>query len=157
MAYDTANALPSRASRAFSELGCSWIPLWSTPLLRLLVSSPACVRCSNTTTRGGFSGNLCPKLPCDGASNNSSAHDTDIVCFHLAGSFSAKSMAEPTSRSMCMSELTKKYGKILFVFCGGGCKAIMQAVAAAELVKAGLTPSHIISSSAGSCNALGIC
>jgi predicted patatin/cPLA2 family phospholipase len=54
-----------------------------------------------------------------------------------------------------MSELTKKYGKILFVFCGGGCKAIIQAVAAAEMVKAGLTPSHIISSSAGSCNALG--
>jgi predicted patatin/cPLA2 family phospholipase len=54
-----------------------------------------------------------------------------------------------------MSELTKKYGKIAFVFCGGGCKAIIQAVAAAELVNAGLTPSHIISSSAGSCNALG--
>ena len=54
-----------------------------------------------------------------------------------------------------MSELTSTYGKVLFVFCGGGCKAIIQAVAAAELVKAGLTPSHIISSSAGSCNALG--
>ena len=54
-----------------------------------------------------------------------------------------------------MSELTSKYGKILFVFCGGGCKAIIQAVAASELVKAGFTPSHIISSSAGSCNALG--
>ena len=54
-----------------------------------------------------------------------------------------------------MSELTSKYGKVLFVFCGGGCKAIIQAVAASEVVKAGLTPSHIISSSAGSCNALG--
>lgn len=48
-----------------------------------------------------------------------------------------------------------KYGKILFVFCGGGCKAIIQAVAAAELVNAGLVPTHIMSSSAGSCNALG--
>jgi predicted patatin/cPLA2 family phospholipase len=48
-----------------------------------------------------------------------------------------------------------KYGKILFVFCGGGCKAIHQAVAAAEVVNAGFTPSHIMSSSAGTCNALG--
>jgi predicted patatin/cPLA2 family phospholipase len=47
------------------------------------------------------------------------------------------------------------YGKILFVFCGGGCKAILQAVSAAEVVKAGFTPSHIMSSSAGTCNALG--
>ena len=39
-AYETANALPSRASRPFSEHGCSWIPLWSTPLFRPLVSSP---------------------------------------------------------------------------------------------------------------------
>ena len=57
-AYATANALPSRASRAFSELGFSWIPLWRTPLLRLLVSWPACVPCSNITTRSR--GNLCP-------------------------------------------------------------------------------------------------
>ena len=48
-----------------------------------------------------------------------------------------------------------KYGNILFVFCGGGCKAILQAVAATELVKAGFTPAHIMSSSAGTCNALG--
>ncbi len=48
-----------------------------------------------------------------------------------------------------------KYGKILFVFCGGGCKAVIQAFAAAELVRAGLCPSHIVSSSAGTCNALG--
>lgn len=48
-----------------------------------------------------------------------------------------------------------KYGTILFVFCGGGCKAIIQAVAAAEVVEAGLIPTHILSSSAGSCNALG--
>lgn len=48
-----------------------------------------------------------------------------------------------------------KYGKILFVFCGGGCKAVIQAVAAAELVNAGFCPTHIVSSSAGSCNALG--
>ena len=48
-----------------------------------------------------------------------------------------------------------EYGKIAFVFCGGGCKAIIQAAAAAELVAAGLTPNHIISSSAGTCNALG--
>jgi predicted patatin/cPLA2 family phospholipase len=54
-----------------------------------------------------------------------------------------------------MPDYTNKYGKIVFVFCGGGCKAIIQAVAAAELVNAGLIPSHIISSSAGSCNALG--
>jgi predicted patatin/cPLA2 family phospholipase len=50
---------------------------------------------------------------------------------------------------------SNKYGNILFVFCGGGCKAVIQAVAAAELVSAGLMPTHIISSSAGSCNALG--
>jgi Patatin-like phospholipase len=50
---------------------------------------------------------------------------------------------------------SNKYGKILFVFCGGGCKAIIQAIAAAEVVNAGLVPSHIVSSSAGSCNALG--
>ncbi|HET7438469.1 MAG TPA: patatin-like phospholipase family protein [Nitrospira sp.] len=54
-----------------------------------------------------------------------------------------------------MPDCTNKYGKIVFVFCGGGCKAIIQAVAAAELVNVGLIPSHIISSSAGSCNALG--
>ena len=48
-----------------------------------------------------------------------------------------------------------KNGSTLFVFCGGGCKAILQAVAAAEVVKAGFPPSHIISSSAGTCNALG--
>ena len=50
---------------------------------------------------------------------------------------------------------THKYGNILFVFCGGGCKAVIQAVAAAELVGAGFCPTHIVSSSAGTCNALG--
>jgi predicted patatin/cPLA2 family phospholipase len=50
---------------------------------------------------------------------------------------------------------SNKYGKILFVFCGGGCKAVIQAAAAAELVQAGFVPSHIMSSSAGTCNALG--
>ena len=50
---------------------------------------------------------------------------------------------------------THKYGNILFVFCGGGCKAVIQAVAAAELVGAGFCPTHIVSSSAGSCNAMG--
>lgn len=50
---------------------------------------------------------------------------------------------------------SNKYGNILFVFCGGGCKAIIQAVVAAELVQAGLHPTHIVSSSAGTCNALG--
>lgn len=55
-----------------------------------------------------------------------------------------------------MAERAKqKYGSILFVFCGGGCKAVMQAYAAAELVRAGFSPSHIVSSSAGTCNALG--
>lgn len=47
-----------------------------------------------------------------------------------------------------------KYGKVLFVFCGGGCKAVIQAFAAAELVRAGFNPTHIVSSSAGTCNAL---
>ena len=47
-----------------------------------------------------------------------------------------------------------KYGKVLFMFCGGGCKAVMQAYAAAEVVKAGIHPTHIVSSSAGTCNAL---
>lgn len=50
---------------------------------------------------------------------------------------------------------SNKYGNILFVFCGGGCKALIQAVAAAELVNAGFCPTHIVSSSAGTCNALG--
>jgi len=50
---------------------------------------------------------------------------------------------------------SNKYGNILFVFCGGGCKAVFQAVAAAELVHAGFCPTHIVSSSAGTCNALG--
>ena len=50
---------------------------------------------------------------------------------------------------------SNRYGKILFVFCGGGCKAIHQAVAAAEVVNAGFTPSQIMSSSAGTCNGLG--
>ena len=55
-----------------------------------------------------------------------------------------------------MSDLVRdKYGNILFVFCGGGCKAVMQAVAAGELVRGGFTPTHIVSSSAGTCNALG--
>ncbi|MBH0205267.1 MAG: hypothetical protein HP498_05525 [Nitrospira sp.] len=52
-------------------------------------------------------------------------------------------------------DLSNKYAKILFVFCGGGCKAVFQAVAATELVKAGFTPDHIMSASAGTCNALG--
>ena len=51
--------------------------------------------------------------------------------------------------------VSDKYGKILFVFCGGGCKAVFQAASAAELVRAGLVPSHIMSASAGTCNALG--
>jgi predicted patatin/cPLA2 family phospholipase len=51
--------------------------------------------------------------------------------------------------------VSNKYGKILFVFCGGGCKAVCQAAAATELVRAGLVPSHIMSASAGTCNALG--
>lgn len=49
----------------------------------------------------------------------------------------------------------QKYGNILFVFCGGGCKAVIQAFGAAELVRAGFCPTHIMSSSAGTCNALG--
>ncbi len=48
----------------------------------------------------------------------------------------------------------EQYGNVLFMFCGGGCKAVGQAYAAAEVVKAGFHPTHIISSSAGSCNAL---
>ena len=51
--------------------------------------------------------------------------------------------------------ISNKYGKILFVFGGGGCKAVFQATAATELVRAGLLPSHIMSASAGTCNALG--
>lgn len=54
-----------------------------------------------------------------------------------------------------MRSLSDKFGKVIFVFCGGGCKAIIQAAAAAEFVNAGIMPSHIVSSSAGSCNALG--
>lgn len=53
------------------------------------------------------------------------------------------------------TDLSNKYGKILFVFCGGGCKAIIQAASASEVVRAGLIPAHIMSSSAGTCNALG--
>src|SRR5215510_880868 len=58
-AYETASVLPSRASRPFSEEGCSWIPLWSTPLLRPLVSSPTRLCCSRTTTRRGVSQRRC--------------------------------------------------------------------------------------------------
>lgn len=47
-----------------------------------------------------------------------------------------------------------KYGTIQFVFCGGGCKALIQAYAAAEVVRAGFHPTHIVSASAGTCNAL---
>src|SRR5262245_25464429 len=47
-----------------------------------------------------------------------------------------------------------KYGNILFVFCGGGCKPVIQAVAAAELVNAGLIPTDIMSCSAGPCTDL---
>ena len=55
-----------------------------------------------------------------------------------------------------MDDMTRaKYGNVLFMFCGGGCKAVGQAYAAAEVVKAGFHPTHIVSSSAGSCNALG--
>lgn len=54
-AYETASALPSRASSPFSERGCSWIPLCSTPLLRLLVSLPTPSCCSRTTRRRGLS------------------------------------------------------------------------------------------------------
>ena len=52
-AYETASALPSRASCPFSEQGCSWIPLWSTPLLRPLVSSPPRDRVARVQRRGG--------------------------------------------------------------------------------------------------------
>jgi len=52
-AYAQAKALPSRANRAFSEPGYSWMPLWSTPLLRPLVSSPAAPCCSRTMMRRG--------------------------------------------------------------------------------------------------------
>src|SRR5574341_1184670 len=58
-AYETASALPFRASCPFSVRGCSWIPLWSTPLLRLLVSSPALSCCSRTMTRRGVSQRRC--------------------------------------------------------------------------------------------------
>ncbi len=34
--------------------------------------------------------------------------------------------------------VSDKYGKILFRFCGGGCKAVIQAVTDAELVCVGL-------------------
>ena len=54
-AYASAKALPSRAKRALSEPGCSWIPLWSTPLLRPLVSSPARACRSTTMIRSGRS------------------------------------------------------------------------------------------------------
>lgn len=53
-AYETARALPSRASRPLSEKGCSWIPLWSTPLFLRLVSSPTSACCSRTMMRSGL-------------------------------------------------------------------------------------------------------
>src|SRR5262245_8247468 len=58
-AYETASALPSRASCPFSDRGCSWIPLWSTPLLRPLVSSATRSCSSITTTRRGLSPRRC--------------------------------------------------------------------------------------------------
>ena len=62
----------------------------------------------------------------------------------------------PRRRIPMSDQLSNKYGNVLFVFCGGGCKAIFQAVAAAELIHAGFCPTHIVSSSAGTCNALGL-
>lgn len=52
-AYDAAAALPFRANRLFSEPGDSWMPLCSTPLLRVLVSQPAELHCSRTMIRSG--------------------------------------------------------------------------------------------------------
>ena len=52
-AYASADRQPSRASRSFSEKGASWMPLWSTPLLRPLVSSPGCSFRSRTRRRIG--------------------------------------------------------------------------------------------------------
>src|SRR5512147_2038069 len=54
-AYETARALPSWANRAFKECGFSWMPLWSTPLLRPLVSIPAAWFRSRTIMRSGLS------------------------------------------------------------------------------------------------------
>ena len=50
-AYATANTLPSLAKLALSEPGRSWIPLWRTPLLRPLVSSPTSSGRSTTMMR----------------------------------------------------------------------------------------------------------
>ena len=55
VAYETARALPSWANRAFNECGFSWMPLWSTPLLRPLVSNPADWFRSRTIIRSGLS------------------------------------------------------------------------------------------------------
>lgn len=55
VAYETARALPSWANRAFKECGFSWMPLWSTPLLRPLVSIPAAWFRSKTIMRSGLS------------------------------------------------------------------------------------------------------
>src|SRR5215213_8003659 len=57
-AYETANALPSLARRPLSDKGCSWMPLWSTPLFLALVSSPAPACCSRTMMRGGLTQRL---------------------------------------------------------------------------------------------------
>jgi len=68
-AYVSAKALPSCANRAFSEPGRSWMPLWSTPLLRPLVSAPARSCRSTTIMRRG----RCQRRP---ASSLAMAHPT---------------------------------------------------------------------------------
>lgn len=68
-AYETARALPSRANRSLSENGCSWIPLWSTPLFLLLVSSPTPACFSRTMMRSGLPQRL-------RASSRAQAHPT---------------------------------------------------------------------------------
>lgn len=73
----------------------------------------------------------------------------------LSGVNGADFLVAAIRRMHMRDDPSNKYGKILFVFCGGGCKAVFQAVAATELVKAGFTPDHIMSASAGTCNALG--
>lgn len=58
-AYETASALPSRASRSFSEKGRSWMPLCNTPLLRPLASSPTPSFFSSTMIREGLDWRRC--------------------------------------------------------------------------------------------------
>lgn len=162
-AYAVAAQHPSEANRSFSDNGTSWMPLWRTPLLRPLVSSPGPPCCSRTRRRIGAarrrrisaSAIAHPTIPAPTMQTSYVFIDSRPLRTRPNRARSDGQCEHTNPEDPDARRLSDKYGKILFVFCGGGCKAVIQATTATELVRAGLVPSHIMSSSAGTCNALG--